>query len=292
MSGIYGTVRPAYITADDAEVWYNYKPKRSSDGEGFTSFKKLDTSSVLSISECEGSELPGGNTKLTGMYDLKLPLDEFGNLGIYTIYIKPKEVACRIIKIGALAAFPDIRGIVLELPDGIEDATGYRVEYFDNGNREDFFRIVTSCGKVEPVPQNLTSSFSDSIGYRYNDSASLSFLTVTPSTSTSYNSNDVPYIGKPDQEIVLVNTKFNPLAIELEVVEYDENTLGYMLIGDQIRCLDKGLVTTFNFDNEIYRQHEHYTLKDSYTGNPVYEIRKNKTDDIDFSQSHDIIDNS
>ena len=248
MSGIYGTVRPAYITADDAEVWYNYKPKRSSDGEGFTSFKKLDTSSVLSISECEGSDLPGGNTKLTGMYDLKLPLDEFGNLGIYTIYIKPKEVACRIIKIGALAAFPDIRGIVLELPDGIEDATGYRVEYFDNGNR--------------------------------------------PSTSTSYNSNDVPYIGKPDQEIVLVNTKFNPLAIELEVVEYDENTLGYMLIGDQIRCLDKGLVTTFNFDNEIYRQHEHYTLKDSYTGNPVYEIRKNKTDDIDFSQSHDIIDNS
>lgn len=288
MSGIYGITRPAYIDVNEAEIWYNYKPKRSSNDNSFKSFKKLEASTVLSNSDCEGGELP--TTKLTGMYNLKLPLEQFGQPGIYTIYIKPKEILCTIDKIGALTAFPDVRGIVLTLPTSIKDATGYRVEYFDEtGNREDFFRIITSCGKAEPISQNLTSSFSDSIGYRYNNAASLSFLTVTPSSTTDFKSNDVPYIGKPSQQIVLVNTKFNPVALEVEVVEHDAETIAYMLEGDQVRALDKGLVTTYNFDNEIYKQHEHYTLKDSYTGSPVYEIKKDKKNNIDFTQSHDAI---
>lgn len=290
-SGTYGTTRPAFITPDDAEVYYNYKPKRSTEDGNFKSFKKLDSNTILSNAEFEGGDLP--TNKLTGMYTIKLPLDQFGQPGIYTVYIKPKEVLCTIDKIGALSAFPDVRGIVLNLPTNIKDATGYRVEYFDEtGNREDFFRIVTSCGKVEPISQNLTSSFSDSIGYRYNNSASLSFLTVTPSSSTDFNANDVPFIGKPSQQIVLVNTKFNPIALELEVVEHDAETISYMLEGDQLRALDRGIITTYNFNNEIYMQAEHASLKDSYTNNYVFEYRKNKKDNVDFSQSHDIITNA
>lgn len=290
-SGTYGTTRPAFITPDDAEVYYNYKPKRSTEDSNFKSFKKLDSNTILSNAEFEGGDLP--TTILTGMYTIKLPLDQFGQPGIYTVYIKPKEVLCSIDKIGALSAFPDVRGIVLNLPTDIKDATGYRVEYFDEtGNREDFFRIVTSCGRVEPISQNLTSSFSDSIGYRYNNSASLSFLTVTPSSSTDFNANDVPFIGKPSQRIVLVNTKFNPIALELEVVEHDAETISYMLEGDQLRTLDNGLVTTFNFNNEIYTQSEHFTLKNQYTGEPVHEGKVHKRDNIDFTQSHDILEST
>jgi hypothetical protein len=28
-----------------------------------------------------------------------------------------------------------------------------------------------------------------------------------------------------------------------------------------------------------------YTLKDSYSGKPIFEVRKNKGDDVDFSQT-------
>lgn len=280
--GVFGITRPANITSSDVELWYNYKDKRSSNDH---EFKKLEPSDKYLK--------PSNNGELIGMYNLSLPLETFGNVGVYTIYIKPKEIECKISKIGALSAFPDVRGIVLDpsntkdtLPD---DLTGYRVEYMDGVRRASFFRIVTSCGNVESMTPNLTSSYSDSIGYRYNNTGSLKFLTVTPSSTAEFNSNNMPFIGKPDQTIYIINTKFNPVALEVEIVEHDAETISYMLEGNQVRALDKGLVTTFNFKNEIYKQHEHYTLKDSYTGNPVLEIRKDKKDNIDFTQNSDIL---
>jgi hypothetical protein len=34
-------------------------------------------------------------------------------------------------------------------------------------------------------------------------------------------------------------------------------------------------------------QAEHFTLKDQYTGKPVYEVKHNKNNSIDFSQTID-----
>ena len=286
-SGTYGTVRPANITMDDVEMYYNKRSDRTQNDEGSLRFYKLE-SSYLTVPKVEtGANGDVPNDNLFGMYNLKLPLDIFGDPGVYTVYIKPKEIVCQIQKIGVLSAYPETGGIVLNKADlsGIDDATGYRIEYFnDNGEREDFFRIVTSQGNVEPVSQNLTSSFTNSIGYRYNDASSLVFLTVTPSTATNFNANDVPYIGQAGQTISLMNTKFNPVAIEIEIVEHDAETLAYMLMGDQVRDLDHGLVTTYNFDNEIYHQSEHYIIKSTYNGTPIYEVRVRRTDNIDFSQ--------
>ena len=56
-----------------------------------------------------------------------------------------------------------------------------------------------------------------------------------------------------------------------------------MINGSQVRDLDNGLVTTFNKNNEIFAQHEHYTLKEN--GTPVYEVKVNKSNSIDFSQT-------
>ena len=58
-----------------------------------------------------------------------------------------------------------------------------------------------------------------------------------------------------------------------------------MLEGSQLRDLDNGIVTTYNDDNEIYHQSEHYTLKDDYTSIPLFEVKKNKKGDIDFTQT-------
>lgn len=284
--GTYGITRPSTVNVEDVEVFYNYKPKRSSEDANYQSFHRLEASQVLEKATSDDiTDIP--DNTLVGMYRLKLPLDQFGQPGVYTVYLKPREIPCTITKIGNLSAYPDVRGIVVDLTNaGLDDATGYRVEYFnESGTREDFFRIVTSCGHCEPVSQAMNSTFSDSTGYRYNNAASLSFLTVTPSTATDFNSNDVPFIGKPDQQIVLVNTKFNPVALELEVVEYDAENLAYMLMGNSVRDLDRGLCTVYNFNNEIFWQGEFYTLKSTYNSTPKYTVRENRGDNIDQSQA-------
>ena len=66
---------------------------------------------------------------------------------------------------------------------------------------------------------------------------------------------------------------------------HDADTISYMLESSQLRDLDHGLVTTYDENGNIYIQHEHYTMKDQYTGKPIYEVRENRGNNIDFSQS-------
>ena len=215
----------------------------------------------------------------------------------YTVYIKPKEIEAVITDIGNLTAFPNVRGIVLDTAQisnssirskarTNNELVGYRIVYLDeNGRRQDYYRIITSSNKCEPVIQAPNSSSDKSYTYRYEDSSSLIFVTVSPSSAPTFKSNATPYIGKPTQKILLVNTLFEPIQIDIEMTTHDADTISYMLENSQLRDLDNGLVTTFNDENEIYHQSEHFTLKDQYTGAPVYEVKENKTNSIDFSQT-------
>lgn len=296
-NGVYGTVKPAFITSKDADIYYFYRPNRSSDSPDFMSFKKLKSSLLSETTFTSSTDMVSDNI-LPGMYDLKLPLDVFSQKGFYTIYIKPKEIRTTISDVSVLAAYPDIRGIVINSSNiAVEDASifnngglvGYRIEYFDNNKRQNYYRIITSNNKCEPVSQNLNDSNQKSVRYRYNDSSNLIFCTVTPSTATNFKSNALPFIGKTSQEIVLVNTKFDPIMIEVEMVDHDIETVSMMLENNQIRSLDNGLITTFNNDNEIYHQAEYMTLKNSYTGKGVFDVKKKRVDNIDFTQNFDSI---
>jgi hypothetical protein len=100
-----------------------------------------------------------------------------------------------------------------------------------------------------------------------------------------FKDNQSPFIGKVGQEILLINTLFEPIQIDIEMTTHDADTISYMLENSQLRDLDNGLVTTFNEKNEIYHQAEHFTLKDQYSGKPVYEVKENKKNGIDFSQT-------
>lgn len=304
----YGTVKQALFNpALDADIFYHYKPSRSSESSSFNGFKKIDNvAQVLSNAELETPQI-GEDKKLPGMYTLRLPVSIFGEAGIYTVYITPKEIECSILDVGALGAYPDIRGIVIDTNTidssyqslfSNDNLTGYRVEYFEYDSslgglaRQEYFRIITSNGRCQPLSQNLTSGNTNSTGYTYNASGSLAFLTVTPSTAPSFKGNSVPYIGKPSQKIVIKNTKFDPVCLEIEVTNHDIETLSIMLEGEQIRNLENGRVTTYNFDGEIYKQFEFSTVKDNYTNKEIAEAKLDKSDNIDRSLDLDSIRNS
>lgn len=296
MNNTYGIVKPSLIDVNnDVEIWYHYRPTRNSTETTFQNFKKYaEPGNILSSSLFETSESNRDN-RLPGMYNLNLPVDTFGRKGIYTIYIKPKEIQCTIKDVGSLAAYPDIKGIILDANVMGGDSSmlttdnliGYRIEYLDikeeKLQRQDYYRIITSNNYCEAVSQNITSSNVTSKGYRFNEMGSLVFLTVTPSTSPSFKSNVKPFIGSPNQKIIITNTKFDPIMLEIEIVEHDIETLSIMAEGEQIRNLENGRISTYNFDGEIYKQYEFSTIKNNYNQTNIIEAKINKSDSVDFS---------
>ena len=301
--GVYGTNIPIHIDSNKlgslVDISYCYNESRAYDSLSSSKFTSLP-SSVLA--NCTREVESGSNLDeiVDGMYTLQLPLSDFNKKGFYTVYIKPKEYAINITDVGCLSAYSDVRGIILDTNAITDDdiiknmartnngLVGFRIVFLDeNGVREDYYRIVTSNNKCEPVIQAPNSSSDKTYTYRYDDSSSLTFLTVSPSSAPTFKSNATPYIGKPTQRILLVNTLFEPIQLDIEMVTHDADTISNMLEGSQLRDLDNGLVTTYNEKNEIYAQSEHYTLKENASGNPVYEVKKNKTDSIDFSQTID-----
>ena len=300
--GSYGLNVPIQIKNSDidnlVDITFCYHETRSYDSLSDAKFKRLP-SSILTLANRD-EVVDGIDNYVEGMYNLQLPLSEFNKKGFYTVYIKPKEIKTRIMDVGSLTAFPNVRGIVLDSSE-IEnnslvrekllknnELVGYRVIYLDDsGGRQDYYRIITSNNKCEPVVQAPSSSSDKSYTYRYEDSSSISFLTLTPSAAPMFKDNQSPYIGKVGQRILLVNTLFEPVMIDIEMTTHDADTISYMLEGSQLRDLDNGLVTTFNDKNEIYNQAEHFTLKDQYSGKPVYEVKENKKNSVDFSQTLD-----
>jgi hypothetical protein len=285
-AGVYGNVIPAnFVPADHAEVWMSYRQNRTVVGDGFA---KVDTAKFL---EAETD----GTNQIGGLYKLKLPLDTFNKIGVYNIYIRPKQVNATIQDVGVLATYPDVRGIVLNssLITGMmldnDGLVGSRIIYYDAEGKikPNFFRIVTSNNKCEPTNQNTNGTTS----YRFNDNSNLIFVTLSPSSSSSAKPLTLPYIGGIQDNIIITNTYFNPEMIEIEMTQNDLESLYTSINGNQIRTLDSGLVTTYDNNNNIFRQAEHYIIKESETGAPIYEVKQNKTT-IDFSQNYtDIVSN-
>ena len=306
MNNTYGNVKSAMIDPQkDVEIFYHYRPTLNSEDITYDSFKKIEdvreVFKTVNISEdaynANHQHFP--DRQLPGMYNLSLPVKIFGRKGFYTVYIRPKEMYCTIKDVGALGAYPEISGIIIDMNDINDDRnlfkndnlTGYRVEYLqyedDGVKRQDFYRLITSCNLAEPITQNLTSANTNSNAYRFNENGSLSFITLTPSIGPSFKTNAKPYIGSPNQQIIITNTKFDPVCLRIEICENDFDTLATSIDGNQIRALDNGLLTTYNQDYEIYKQWEFYSLKDNYNKNVKFEVKKRRIDNIDNSVDAD-----
>ena len=161
----------------------------------------------------------------------------------------------------------------------------------NSGNKiNNLFRIITSNNKAEPVNQNLTNTNQKAIRYRFNDNSNLIFATLTPSSSNSVKPNVTPFIGEPNQDIILTNTFFNPVMLEIEMVEHDIETIAYGIFGGQTKSLEDGIYTIYNFNNEIYKQYNMFEIKEEFSGKPLYEVREARVN-IDFNKEFNEINN-
>ena len=302
--GSYGVVRPADVSPDDVEILYHYVPNRLSTSA--VTLKKLTSNQVLTpIYQTSGTttDTAARNVEvLGGLYNLKLNADDFSDLGIYTLNLRPKQIRTSIMDCGVLASLPSVRGLVIDIsnvasvdknkftPQGL---VGYRIEYInstDNKKVTNFYKVVTSSFYCTPVTANLNSSTQKSVRYQYSEGATnFLFLTITPSSAPSNKPNTVPFIGLPGQKIILTNTYFNPTTIEIEMVEHDASTLANALYGNQTKAVTEGIYTIYDKENNIYKQYNLYEIKDDIQ-ETLYEVRENRTD-IDETLNFDTITN-
>jgi hypothetical protein len=294
-TGNYGTIRSADVSPDDVEIILNYTPSRDETDNFILS--KLDAKSVLR--PYFHNSATGGNNGveiLGGLYNLKLPADQFNKLGIYTLYIRPAEIRTKITDCGVLSSLPNVKGIIIDLnnvPSQYRNKfvnqglIGFRVEYLNSDGTKipNFFRIITSSFYCEPVVQNLTNTSQKAIRYRYVESTSnLLFCTLSPSSSPTNKPNATPFIGQPDQNIVITNTFFNPITTEVEIVEHDISTLAIALYGNQTKSIDDGIYTIYDSANNIYKQYNLFEVRDQFN-ELLYEVRQDRNNNIDFSKS-------
>jgi hypothetical protein len=293
--GSYGTIRPSDVSPTDVEIIMNYTATR--DVTDSFVLTKLDAQTILrpyfNNSETGGN---AGVEVLGGLYNLTLPANQFNALGIYTLYLRPAQIRTTITDCGVLSALPNVKGIVIDVTNVptqyvnkfvAQGLVGFRIEYLnaDGSKIPNFFRVVTSCFFCEPVVTNEVNTTQKAIRYRYVDGASnLLFLTLSPSSSPTNKPNATPFIGQPDQNIIITNTFFNPVTVEVEMVEYDISSLAIALYGNQTKSIDDGIYTIYDSQNNIYRQYNLYEIRDQFNA-LLYEVRQSRGNNIDFSKN-------
>lgn len=294
-TGTYGTIRPADVSPEDVEIILNYTPSRDETSNFLLT--RLDAPSILR--PYFNNNTTGGNPDieiLGGLYNLKLPADVFNRIGIYTLMIRPAQIRTVILDCGVLSALPNVRGIVIDLnsvPSQYRNKfinqglVGFRIEYLNSDGTKipNFFRIITSSFFCEPVVQNLSNTSAKAIRYRYTDNnTNLIFCTLSPSSSPSNKPNAVPYIGQPNQDIIITNTFFNPITLDIEIAEHDFSTLAIALFGNQSKSIDDGIYTMYDTQNNIYKQYNLYEIRDQFN-NLLFEVRQDRGNNIDFSKN-------
>ena len=293
-TGNYGVVRPSDVSPEDVEIILHYVPSRD-ETTNFT-LTKLD--SLQYLRPYFNNNAIGGTTSelLGGLYNLTLPADEFNALGIYTLYFRPAQIRTKINDCGVLSSSPNVKGIIINIQDVPSEyrnkfinqgLVGFRVEYLNSDGTKvpNFYRVITSSFYCEPVTINLTNTLQNSIRYRYSEgSSNLIFCTLTPSSSPSTKPNATPFIGNPNQSIIITNTFFDPSVVEVEIVEHDASTLAIALYGNQTKSIEDGIYTIYDNSNNIYRQYNLYEIRDQYN-ELLYEVRQDRGTNIDFSKN-------
>jgi hypothetical protein len=298
--GTYGITRPADMSPEDVEIILIYTPSRDYTSDPI--IKKLDSTQILTPYFHNGNTGGNSNEILGGIYNLRLPSSEFNKIGIYTLLIRPIEIRTTLTDCGVLSSLPNVKGLIVDtnnVPSQFRNRfisqglVGYRVEYLNSDGTKipNFYRIVTSSFFTETVVTNPAGGNLSSVRYRYIDSPSaqnLVFMTVSPSSSPSNNPNAVPYIGQPGQNVILSNTFFNPFTVEIEMAEYDLNSVAIALYGNQTKAIETGLYTIYDSDNRIYKQYNLFEIKSDFN-DLLYEVRQDRKNNIDFTVSFDNI---
>jgi len=294
--GTYGIVRPSDVNITDINMYYNYTPNRETlDNVIYT----LNPNEILSYNYLPDSEqITGNENLLEGLYNMKLPAAIFNQLGIYTIYIKPKTYSTVIVDCSVLSSLPSVKGILLDintLPDNLKANNalqGYRIEFIDTSGIKlrNVVRYVVTSNKVVPVSENVGNTSQKAIRYRFDDAGSLLFLQLTPSSSSDVKPNVTPFIGNPGQTIIMSNTYFSPLTIEVELVQNTIDTLANILAGNQVKDVQNGILTYYDENNVITNQFNLFEIKDDVTDVPLYEVKQKRTNIDETQDFNNVVD--
>ena len=293
-TGTYGNLRAADISVNDVDMFYTFSPTREDNSnETF----RLDAPSILSPLLTPTDEQVGGEDNLLGgLYNLILPATTFNELGFYTIFIRPKQLRTIIIDCGVLSALPTVKGIVLDsnqLPTELTTngaLDGYRIEYInDDGSKlRNTVRYVVTSNRAIPVTENIGNTSQTAVRYRFDDSGSLIFLQLTPASASNVKPNITPFIGNPNQSILMYNTNVNPLTVEVEFVENTIDTVVDVVAGEQVKDVKRGILTNYDADRNILKQFNLFEIDDDVSDDALFEV-KEKREVIDNTQDFDDI---
>lgn len=284
--GIYGTKKLADITSDDVDVLYAYSPSREDLGE--VTFKPL----YNAINESDLLKMIG----VDGMYKLRLPADIFNKIGFYSLMIKPKTFQVTIRDCSYVVTEDEIgvqlskKGIVIPAAQfrKTNGLVGWSVEYIgaDGKKIKNLNRIITSSDLVSPSV-NTTTVNRGATTYNLDSTGSNLFLTLTPDEGSIVSGGGAVNLGDAGQVILLSNTYFDPISIEVEMVEHDVQTLSYALYGNTTRDNETGILTYYDENNNIYRQYNLFTQKKQFSQGSI-DIRQIR-DNINFNQDFETI---
>ena len=294
--GIIGTTRPADVNISDVDMFYDYTPNRQTPAGAI--IKVTNSSDFLSTTTYDEGIVGYSENLLEGLYDLKLPASVFSQLWIYTIYFKPKLISTVVVDCSVLSALPTIKGIVIDmnsLPENLKannSLQGYRIEYInsDGTKLRNVVRYVVTSNKVSAINENVGNTTQKAIRYRFDDAGTLIFLQVTPSSASNVKPNALPFIGNIGQTILMSNTYFSPLVVEIEMVENTIDTLASFVAGEQIKSVQDGILTYYDTNRVITKQFNLFEIKDNITNEFLYEVKEKRTT-IDESQNFDTVVN-
>lgn len=261
--GIYGINKLADANYNDLDIFYCYSPNRETLGD--TQFVPL----FNSITNNEFRKLTGAD----GGYRLRLPASVFNKLGFYLVLIRPKAFETTIIDCSFVVTSNDQeiqiskKGIVIPKLQfqGTGSLIGYQIEYFDdNGNKiNNFHRIVTSSDLVS-ISSNSSSSNPSAISYILDPNGTQLFLTLTPDEVSLISNDQKPDLGKAGQKIIISNTFFDPVMMEVEMVDQTIKTLSYGIFGNAVRDFSNGVFSIFDEVGNLYKQYNLLTVKSQF----------------------------
>jgi len=265
--GIYGTKIPASVGINDIDVLYAFSATREEVGD-------LNLQPMFSnVTDGDFKSLFGAD----GLYKLRLPAEKFNQLGFYAVMIKPKTIETTLLDCSYVVTNNNNevqiskKGIVISASQFQKTSSliGYRIEYFDKNNVKipNLSRIITSSDLVS-VSTNNQSIARGSTTYVLDPNGTALFLTVTPDEPSIISNNASVNIGSKGQSVLISNTFFDAVFLEVEMVDQTLKTLSYALYGPSTRDLETGILTYFNDQNNIYRQFNLFTRKKQFsTGN-------------------------
>lgn len=283
--GTYGTKKLADVDFNDVDILYAYAENR----EQTTSNQLIPLYS--NVTSANFTKMFGAD----GAYKLKLPATVFNQLGFYIVMIKPKTFETNIVECSYIVRESDEdiqiskKGIVIPKLQfqGTGSLIGYQLEYFDdNGVKvKNFHRIVTGSDLVSPAPSSSQSVGSSSLSYVLDTNGNFLFLTLTPDEVSLISNTAQADLGHASQKITIANTFFDPVMLEIEMVDQTVKTLSYGIFGNSTRDLELGIYSIFDEEGSLYKQYNLLTRKKQFTNGEV-DIKQER-DSINLTQNFD-----